>query len=45
MDAFADGSDFAAVCTVLCEWLDAEVVPARMAGMLNQWVTEGLVIN
>jgi len=45
MDAFADGHDFAAVCTVLCEWLDAEAVPARMAGMLNQWVTEGLVIK
>jgi hypothetical protein len=43
MDAFADGRDFAEVCTVLCEWLDAEAVPARMAGMLNQWVTEGLV--
>lgn len=45
MDAFADGGDFAAVCTVLCEWLHAESVPAKMAGMLNQWVIEGLVIK
>ena len=43
MDAFADGQNFAEVCTVLCEWLDTEEVPATMAGMLNQWVTEGLV--
>jgi len=43
MDAFADGRPFADVCTALCEWLDADAVPARMAGMLNQWVTEGLV--
>ncbi len=45
MDAFADGRTFAEVCTVLCKWLDAEAVPARMAGMLNQWVTEGLVTS
>jgi hypothetical protein len=43
MDAFADGVDFAAACSVLCGWLDAEAVPAKMAGMLNQWITEGLV--
>ena len=43
LDAFADGADFAEVCAVLCEHLDAEAVPARMAGMLNRWVTEGLV--
>jgi hypothetical protein len=43
MDAFAEGQDFAEVCTELCEWLDSAEVPATMAGMLNQWVTEGLV--
>ncbi len=43
MDAFADGGDFADVCTALCQWLDVEAVPATMAGLINQWVTEGLV--
>ncbi len=43
MDAFTDGADFTEVCSVLCEWLEPEEVPATMAGMLNQWVTEGLV--
>ncbi len=43
MDLFADGEDFAGVCAGLCEWLDAEAVPATMAGQLNQWVTEGLI--
>lgn len=45
MEAFASGEDFAAVCTVLCERLDSQLVPAAMAGMLNQWVSEGLVIK
>ncbi len=43
IEAFADGGDFSAVCAVLCEQLDAEGVPATMAGLLNQWITEGLV--
>jgi len=45
MDAIADGHDFSGVCSVLCAWLDAEEVPATLAGMLNQWVTEGLIIK
>lgn len=43
MNAFSSGADFAAVCDTLCEFIAADEVPARMAGMLNQWVTEGLV--
>ncbi len=43
MNLFAEGEDFAGVCDGLCEWLDAESVPARMAAFLNQWVTEGLI--
>jgi len=43
MDAFTAGKDFAAVCEVLCERLDPQEVPPAMAGMLNQWVIEGLV--
>lgn len=43
MDLFSDGRDFAEVCSVLCEQLDAEAVPATMAGILKQWVMEGLV--
>lgn len=45
LEAFTDGADFAAVCDLLCDYLDADEVPARMAGMLNQWVTEGLVLS
>jgi len=45
MDAFSKGHTFAEICTVLCERLDAEAVPARMAGILNQWVTEGLITS
>jgi hypothetical protein len=45
MDAFMDGADFAGVCEVLCDSVAADEVPARMAGLLNQWVTEGLVMT
>jgi len=45
MDLFAAGQDFAGVCAGLCEWLDAETVPATIAGLLNQWVTEGLIVK
>lgn len=41
MDAFVDGRTFTDVCAALCAWLDAAAVPASMAGMLNQWVSEG----
>ena len=45
MDTFAEGYDFAAVCSELCAWLDEKEVPVRMAGLLNQWVTEGLILK
>lgn len=43
MTAFGDGATFAEVCEVLCDWLPDSDVPARAAGMLQQWLTEGLV--
>lgn len=43
IDLFAEGDDFAGVCDGLCARLDAEAVPARMATLLNQWATEGLL--
>ena len=45
MDAFAGGRSFADVCEGLCDWIDAAEVPAAAAGMLGQWITEGLVTH
>jgi hypothetical protein len=43
LDAFSGGENFTDVCTGLCEWFTEESVPEQMAGMLRQWVAEGLV--
>jgi hypothetical protein len=43
LDEFAKGMTFADVCDGLCDWIAAEEVPVKAAGMLGQWITEGLV--
>jgi hypothetical protein len=43
LGAFAGGMSFADVCDGLCDWIDAGEVPVTAAGMLGQWITEGLV--
>ena len=43
MDTFASGRSFADVCDGLCDWITVEEVPVATAGMLRQWITEGLV--
>jgi len=43
LDEFVSGGSFADVCAGLCDWFDAEEVPVEVAGMLRQWITEGLV--
>jgi len=45
LDTFVSGGSFADVCAGLCDWFDAEAVPPEAAGMLRQWVTEGLVTH
>ena len=35
--------DFAGLCEGLCEWIDAQNVAPHAAGLLKQWVTEGLI--
>ena len=34
---------FAAICEGLCEWVDAQNVAAHAAGLLKQWLTDGLI--
>jgi hypothetical protein len=43
LDAFRDGKEFAEVCARLCEWYTEDEVPGQIAGMLRQWVAEGLL--
>lgn len=41
--AAMDGQSFSDVCTGLCDWHDESEVPARGAGILKQWITDGLI--
>ncbi|HEY5739144.1 MAG TPA: DNA-binding domain-containing protein [Gammaproteobacteria bacterium] len=41
----ANGADFAAICEGLLEWIDAEQVSLRAAGLLKQWVGDGLLLR
>ncbi len=37
------GGAFGAVCAGLTEWVDETNAPQRAAGLLGQWVDEGMV--
>lgn len=41
----AEGADFAAICEGLLEWIDAEQVSLRAAGLLKQWVGDQLLVR
>jgi len=43
VDALMRGENFAVLCEGLCEWVDAIHVAAHAAGLLKQWLTDGLV--
>lgn len=43
LDAASKGESFAALCEGLCEWIDAQNVALHAAGLLKQWITDGLI--
>lgn len=43
LSAFLAGRDFAGVCRLLCDSHAESEVPALAAGLLRQWVGEGLI--
>ena len=43
LDATVNGGTFAMICEGLCEWIDAQHVAAHAAGLLKQWITDGLI--
>lgn len=42
-DALRRGENFATICEGLTEWIDAQHVAAHAAGLLKQWLTDGLI--
>jgi hypothetical protein len=45
LDAAIQGSDFSSLCEGVCEWIDEEHAPARVAGFLAQWLEDDLLIK
>lgn len=43
IDAMQRGETFAAICEGLTEWIDAQNVAIHAAGLLKQWLTDGLI--
>ncbi|MBI5783651.1 MAG: putative DNA-binding domain-containing protein [Gammaproteobacteria bacterium] len=43
LDAARAGESFAAVCEGMCEWIDARNVALHAAGLMKQWITDGIV--
>ncbi len=45
LDSAIQGGDFSNLCEGVCEWIDEEHAPARVAGFLAGWINEDLLIN
>jgi len=43
LDAAMTGENFAAICEGLCEWIDAQNVALHAAGLMKQWISDGIV--
>lgn len=43
LDALCAGNTFGDICEGLCEWVDAAHVALHAAGLLKQWLTDGML--
>ena len=43
LDSAMTGGSFAGLCEGVCEWIDADHAPGRVAGFLTQWVNDDLL--
>lgn len=43
LDALIRGETFASICEGLCEWTDVSHVAGHAAGLLKQWLMDGLI--
>lgn len=44
LDAALQGENFSSLCEGVCEWIDEEHAPARVAGFLAQWIEDEILI-
>ena len=45
LDQALNGVSFADLCEGVCEWIDEEHAPARIAGFVAQWIDEGFIVG
>ncbi|MFC4309655.1 DUF2063 domain-containing protein [Steroidobacter flavus] len=45
LDVMRNGGSFEMLCDTLCNWHDAEAVPAQAAGLLKRWVVEQMIVG
>ena len=45
IDTAVAGGTFAEICEALTEWIDAQNVAVHAAGLLKQWITDGLITD
>ena len=43
LDTLIAGQTFADICQGLCEWIDAQHVAAHAAGLLKNWIGDGMI--
>lgn len=43
LDSARQAGSFESLCEGVCEWVDEEHAPARIAGFLSQWIQDGLL--
>ncbi len=45
LDTALQQGNFAELCEGVCEWIDEQHAPARVAGFLSQWISDELLID
>ncbi len=45
LDTALQRGNFAELCEGVCEWIDEQHAPARVAGFLSQWISDELLID
>ncbi len=45
LDTAFQGGNFSELCEGVCEWIDAEHAPSRVAGFLSQWLQDDLLVG
>ncbi len=45
MDAALAGENFSAICSGVCEWVDAQHAALRVAGFIQNWLADGMLVR